>query len=151
MCEQQCKAWENSNYYSKTFWRSLILLSFKIIIWIVNSGFNSKLIDTSAAVCSHRMAMEYFLESINGAEFISTQCNTYRDFKLGLCNNNFKTRMGLPVSTLWVQYHEIKNKIFDFLLTTLLFHYKSHREFLPWHLCWKVIRTESNGFWCAKN
>nr|CAH0104974.1 unnamed protein product [Daphnia galeata] len=51
-------------------------------------------------ICSHRRAIEYFMESITGAEFISTKCRTYRDFKLGFCSNNFKTPMGLSVSTL---------------------------------------------------
>nr|CAH0100867.1 unnamed protein product [Daphnia galeata] len=54
-----------------------------------------------AVACNHRRAVEYFIESINGAiPFTATQCNSYAEFNTGVCANNFRTFMGLPVSTL---------------------------------------------------
>ncbi|XP_046639786.1 lipase member H-like isoform X1 [Daphnia pulicaria] len=49
-------------------------------------------------ICSHRRAVEYFMESLD-VPFIATRCNSYDEFKLGSCTNNFKTFLGVPVST----------------------------------------------------
>lgn len=49
--------------------------------------------------CSHRRAVQYFTESVIGAtEFTATQCGSYAEFTLNLCDNNLKTAMGWMVS-----------------------------------------------------
>lgn len=47
-----------------------------------------------AGICSHGRAYEYFAESIKLSKFISHNCDTYENYKDGLCQNRDKSRLG---------------------------------------------------------
>ena len=58
---------------------------------------------SNSGYCSHMIVVHLFLESVKGAvPLIATQCDSYDNFKLGLCANNPKTELGYSVSPLQV-------------------------------------------------
>lgn len=74
-CNSSCNNWK--------FWIAVVAVSTAL----------------TAAGCSHRKAVFYYIESVNSNfGFVATQCHSWIGFISGMCQNHHHTQMGLHVS-----------------------------------------------------